>query len=322
MPPPKSRGTNKVPAPARSSAQSPPIVVDPVWLAKALGVSLLVALLCVYATLCLLVYQGAWQLVLHPVTTVTDTPAKVGVNYKDVRFGAADTGQPRLTGWWIPAESTSPSSGQLSLQPVPRYAGYTVLYLHDGSGSLQNTVPMLARLHSAGLNVFAIDYRGFGGSDNSAHPNDARMTEDTAAALDYLTSTRHIAARTIIPYGVGLGASMAANLALAHPELPAVILDNPDSDPAATAAAAYRSRLVPVRMLFGDSFDVSKPLATLATPKLLIAGGASAANAGQMESLFKNAASPKYTVELQSTDFEIAYQASLRRFLDQYLPAH
>jgi len=29
---------------------------------------------------------------------------------------------------------------------------------------------MLANLHRAGFNVFAIDYRGFGASDNSVHP--------------------------------------------------------------------------------------------------------------------------------------------------------
>jgi uncharacterized protein len=326
MPPAnKSRPANNHPAPIRITPQRTPETVDPVWLAKAVGLSIVAALVCVYATLCLLVYQGEWQFVLHPVATVDGNPAKVGVAYTDVRFGATDTGQPRLTGWWIPAQGASPSETQLGLQPIPKYGAYTVLYLHDGSGSLADTVPMLARLHQAGLNVFAIDYRGFGASDSSVHPSDARMTEDAAAALDYLTATRHIPARKVIPYGAGLGASLAANLALAHPDLPVVILDNPDPDPAATAAASYRSRFIPVRLLFGEQFGVAAPLATLATPKLLIAGGPNSADTihpmSRVQTLFRGAASPRFAVTLPPTHNDAGYQTAVGRFLDQYLPA-
>ena len=246
-------------------------MVDPRWLIKAVALTLVAAAICVYAALCFLVYQGSWQLILQPSHTVDRTPATAGLNFESVRFGAGETGQPRLTGWWIPATSETGFE--------PKYAAFTVLYLHDGSGSLSNTVPMLAHLHHAGLNVFAIDYRGFGASDASTHPSDSRMAEDTSDALDYLTSTRHIPARHIIPYGTGLGAAVAATLAQSHAELPAVILDNPDPDPASTAAASHPSHLIPVRLLFGDQFDIATPIATLATPKLFIADGPSVSNA-------------------------------------------
>lgn len=308
---------------ARNTPRSPLEVVDPVWLIKALVLTLAASVLCVYATLCLLVYQGAWQLVLHPTHSVDRTPASVGLDYLDIRFGAADTGQARLTGWWIPAQSAPAPGSPPSLQTVPKYAAYTVLYLHDGTGSLSTTIPTLARLHSAGLNVFAIDYRGFGASDASVHPSDARMAEDASSALDYLTSTRHIPARNLIPYGTGLGASLAANLAQSHRDLPAVILDNPDPDPAATAATSHPSHILPMRLLFGRSFAISEPMATLTTPKLLIAGGPAATrpirNRNQLQTLFKAAASPKIAVTLSSRDAEGPYQTALSRFLDQYL---
>jgi pimeloyl-ACP methyl ester carboxylesterase len=176
-----------------------------------------------------------------------------------------------------------------------------------------------------GLNVFAIDYRGFGASDASMHPSDARMAEDAAAAFDYLTSTRHIPARSLIPYGFGLGAYVAVELARAHPELPAVILDNPDPDPASTASAWHPSHIIPVGLLFGKSFEIAGPLATLATPKLLIAGGPATVGAprdfNHLQALFKQAASPRFTVTLPPGDSGGAYQAVLSRFLDQYLPA-
>jgi hypothetical protein len=321
----KSRSPNKPPAPAREAPRSALEIVDPVWLVKALALSLLAAAICVYATLCLLVYQGRWQFLLHPSHSIDRTPATVGLDYTDVRFGAMDTGQPRLTGWWIPAQSALPAGSPLTLRTVPKYAAYTILYLHDGSGSLSSTVPALARLHGAGLNVFAIDYRGFGASDASVHPSDARMAEDVAAALDYLTSTRHIPARVLIPYGTGLGASLAVQLAHSHPELPAVILDNPDPDPASTAATAYASHIIPIRLLFGQSFEIAGPLTSLATPKLLIAGGPAEVDSirdlSRLQSLFQRAASPRFTVSLPPGDKPGIYQATLQRFLDQYLPA-
>jgi pimeloyl-ACP methyl ester carboxylesterase len=315
MPPAKSQSPPRTP-PRRNPSPAPPEVVDPVWLLKALGVCFAAALLCGYATLCLLVYQGAWQLILHPSRVVTATPAQAGIDYSDVRFDAAETGQPRLTGWWIPAASNSGFQ--------PRYAAFTVLYLHDGTGSLANTVPALARLHAAGLNVFAFDYRSFGASDASAHPSQQRMAEDADAALRYLTATRHIPAGDLVPYGVGLGASLAAGLAATHPGLPVVILDNPIADPASIAVAAHPSHIVPVRLLFGRQFDIATSLATLKTPKLLIAGGINAsAETGSPDSLentlFRHAASPSMSVTLPRVGDAAVYQAALSRFLDQYL---
>jgi pimeloyl-ACP methyl ester carboxylesterase len=295
----------------------PPEIVDPSWLLQAIGLCLVAALVCAWLTACFLVYQGEWQLVLHPSQTVERTPASSSVAYADIAFGASETGQPSLTGWWIPAGSDAGFQA--------KYAAYTVLYLHGGSGSLSNTVPMIVRLHRAGLNVFAIDYRSFGASDASAHPSNLRMAEDATSALEYLTSTRHIPTSNIIPYGTGLGTSLSAGLALSHPELPAVILDNPDPDPAATAVAAHPSKVIPVRLLFGDQFDIAKPIAKLATPKLLIAGGSNSDRARDLrriQTLFKQAASPSFVVTLPPSNDESAFQAALSRFLDQYLPPH
>jgi pimeloyl-ACP methyl ester carboxylesterase len=335
MPPAKptasrSSPSSRRPAPQRppETPHRPPETIDPVWLLRAIALTVIAALICAWLTACWLVYQGEWQLVLHPSATINQTPASVNLAYDEIHFGASETGQPRLTGWWVAAQNSPPATAQPTLQPIPipKYAAYTILYLHDGAGSLSDTVPTLALLHRTGLNVFAFDYSGFGNSDASAHPSEARMAQDAAAALDYLTSTRHIPTRTIVPYGVGLGAALAANLAHDHPDLPVVILDNPDPDPDSTAAAAHPSHLIPVRLLFGNSFDIAMPLATLATPKLLIAGGPNSSNPirdlSQLQSLFRHAASPSFAVTLPPNGYEAAYQAALQRFLDQHLPTH
>ena len=291
-------------------------VVDPAWLLKALLLSLVAALVCAWLAVCLLVYQGQWQLILHPAHTIDRTPASAGLTFQEIRFDAADTGQPRLTAWYLPAAAPGTALS-------PKYGAFTVLYLHDGSLSLSATVPALARLHAAGLNVFALEYRGFGSNDPRVHPSEARMTEDTAAAFDYLTGVRHLAPGSIVPYGTRLGASLAASLALRHPQIPAVILDNPDPDPTATAVAAQPSRFIPVRTLFHDRFEIAGPLAALTTPKLLIAGGPNSsgftAERQADEVLFRKARSPAFTVTLTMPNQNSDYNTFLVRFLDQYL---
>lgn len=299
-------------------------VVDPVWLLKALGLTAVAAIVCAWLALCLLYYQGSWQLVLHPGKTVDRTPAVLKLPFEQIHFDAAANGQPRLTGWWIPA-ALQRSNAELQPGSASRYASNTILYLHDGRGSLADTLPVLALLHDAGINVFAIDYQGFGQSENSAHPTSASMAGDASAALEYLTGTRHIPAARIVPDGAGLGAFLALSLAQSHPELRAVILDNPDPDPTGTAVAAHRSHIVPIRLLYHENFEVAALVKSIATPKLLIAGGLNSHRSGSdsaaLSALFRTAASPSFSVELPTQDPSSALRAALTRFLDQYLPS-
>lgn len=279
-------------------------VVDPRWLLKALGVTIAAAAVLSYLSLCLLLYQGSWQLMLHPSTTLGALPS---VPFQAVRFDVAATGTPRLTGWWIPAES-----------PTTR----TILFLHDGSGSLSNAVPKLNLLHGTGVNIFAIDYRGFGQSDPT-HPNELRMTEDAAAALDYLVNTRHIPNLQIAAYGEGLSSSLASQLADGY-KLPAIIIDNPDPDAYSRAVSGKKSQLLPMHLIVREHFDVRRGLMNPAPAKLLLAnsslpGGEDRTATNQ--AMFKSALGAKMTVTFDTGDASQAYVQSVTRFLDEYVPA-
>jgi hypothetical protein len=174
---------------ARPSQPAPePMVVSPRWLLSAFALTVLIAAVCGYATLCLLFYQGQWQLLFHPVRSIAARPA---VRFDDLRFDVDENGHPRLDGWYIPADSGS------------QYVTDTVLYLHDARGSLSDCVPVLTTLHSLGINVFAFDYRGFGVSDG-AHPNERLATEDSIAAWTRLTDTRHIPPSHLVGCGSGV----------------------------------------------------------------------------------------------------------------------
>ncbi|HSY35508.1 MAG TPA: hypothetical protein VK814_07140, partial [Acidobacteriaceae bacterium] len=82
---------------------APPDVVSPIWLIKAIALTIVAALLCGYLTLCLLFYQGQWQLVLHPTRTSANPASIAGIPYEFIRFGPDESATPQLTGWWIPA---------------------------------------------------------------------------------------------------------------------------------------------------------------------------------------------------------------------------
>ena len=193
------------PAPRRSPAVDRSLKpqatedIDPRWIVKALAAVVLTALVCGYLTLCLLFYVGQWQIVLHPVRN--PGPLNLpGTSAELIRFAPDESAVPQLTGWWIPAVSGA------------RYSHTTLLYLPGGDGSLVDHTASLEALHRLGANVFAIDYRGYGQSA-STHPSQANMTADIEAAWRYLRLSRGLPEQEIVPYGVGVGTSLASQLA-------------------------------------------------------------------------------------------------------------
>jgi pimeloyl-ACP methyl ester carboxylesterase len=292
------RPTSK-PARPTSPQPAPPDVVSPVWLVKAIVLTVLAALLCGYLTFCLLFYQGQWQLVLHPTRTSASPASIAGLRYELVRFGPDESTTPQLAGWWIPAA------------PGSRFSSITILFLPDGNGSLTNSTSTLASLHNLGLNVFAFDYRGYGQSA-PARPSQQSMTQDADSAWQYLTATRAISPQRIVPYGTGVGTSLATRLAADHNTIPAVILDTPRADLLDVAMRDPRARLLPVRLLFHERFPLAEPLSTLRTPKLLLSRSTSP------DQTFLRAADPRFTAELTIPSAAL-YNQSLTRFLDQYV---
>jgi pimeloyl-ACP methyl ester carboxylesterase len=275
-------------------------LANPRWLVTGLAATLALAVVCVYIAFCLLFWQGQWQLVFKPSPAITATPASIGLQYDDIAFDATETGVLQLNGWWIPAGTTA------------RYTGNTLLFMHDGFGSLSATVPQLLALHQLGINVFAFDYRGFGKSAH-LHPSEASTHEDADAAWNYLVDTRHLSPSSIVLDGVGLGAAIAAESARRHPQAPAVILEDPRPPVLDGLQSDGRLRLLPVRLLFHDRFDPANTLAHLRTPKLLLYSAR--ARDGRY---YDQAAQPKEKASLQTA---ADYVNSLRSFLSTYLTA-
>jgi pimeloyl-ACP methyl ester carboxylesterase len=282
--------------PRRSSPKTQqPEVVEGRWLLKAFAIVVAAALLCTYATLCLLFYRGQWQLVLHPVRTTGPTPESL------VRFPSEATGQPQLAGEWLPAISSN------------RYNQFTVLFLPAGDSTTAAFSATQTALRKIGLNMFTFDYRGYGRSANT-HPSEKRMQQDSQEAWGYLTSTRHIPANRIIPYGVGVGASLAASLAAEHREVPAIILESPYTDLHDVIGKDSRFRFLPFSLLFHEDFPLRDTLSKLQRPKLLLLR-----DRAEEPEAFRAAAAPK-SVRMLTTNSGPVLSEDVARFLDEAVP--
>ena len=238
-------------APARGALRQP-ITVSARWLVTAICIAIAAAIACTWGAICLTFWQGSWQLLYHPTAPVTRTPASAAIAFDNVEFGPSPAGTPRLRGWWIPA---GPGSS------------YTAIFLHGANGNLSDTVDDLARLHAANLNVLAFDYRGYGQSE-FMRPSETRWREDAESAIQYLRDTRHIAARSLVLVGSGLGANLALQVAAAHPELAGVVLEEPVEAPTDAIFRDPRARMVPARALVSDRWDSNTTAASLRIPSL------------------------------------------------------
>lgn len=295
----KSRGQQ-----ARAADEGP-LVVDAGWILRALAVLVGVALFCGYLTFCGLFYQGQWQLVLHPVRTEARPALPGGPSYEVVRFGPDATGVPQRVGWWIPPAGSGGALDHL-----------TILYLPSGDGSLAGQTGLLSALSKTGAAVFALDWRGYGASAMLRRPSEASMRADAEAAWQYLVATRKVDGCAVVPYGRDLGGTIALWLAGEHPVVPALVLDAPRFDVTRAVAADPRVRLLPVRLLLRDRFELEPMLRQSRVPKLIVTRG------GRDDRRAAEAGDPKVLATLPAGQ-EVGAAATdlLRQFLERYASA-
>jgi uncharacterized protein len=237
---------NKIIAQPRISAR---------WLIAAVCGTLAVAAICAWGVLCVLFWQGSWQLLYHPAATVARTPSSVGLAFGPVAFATTEEGTPQLKGWWVPAE------------PGAAYSRFTVLLLHGEKGNLGDTIDASTRLHAVGVNVLAFDYRGYGQSQ-FVRPSESHWRQDAESAIQYLTLTRRADTSTIVLDGEGLGANLAIEVAAAHPELAGVIVESPLINPMNAIFNDARAKLVPARLLVRDRYDLNAAAKRSVVPAL------------------------------------------------------
>ena len=143
-----------------------------------------------------------------------------------------------------------------------------LLYLHGNAGNVTSSVlpQFYKRWHALGVNVLAIDYRGYGESESRA-PDERGSYSDARAAYDWLRMTRRVPADRIILYGHSLGAGVATELAL-HVEAAGLIVEGAFTSAPDIGAQMYP--WYPVRLIARQRFDNLAKIGRVAMPKLIM----------------------------------------------------
>lgn len=215
------------------------------WLAAGLGWGA-----AVYLGLALYLYAFQARYVYFPELPsrqVDATPADIGLAFDAVTLSTAD-GE-ALAGWFIPAAA----------------ARGTLLYLHGNGGNIGHRLDPIAVFHRLGLNIFIIDYRGYGAS--SGKPCEEGTYRDALAAWAYLTQEKRLAPERIVLFGESLGGSIAARLAARHPPAGLIIYASFTSVPE-MAQALYP--MFPASWLARYRYDTRAALNSVSCPVLIL----------------------------------------------------
>jgi fermentation-respiration switch protein FrsA (DUF1100 family) len=171
---------------------------------------------------------------------------------------------------WVPTRDGLRLHAWLFKVPAQSAAAVpTVLFLHSNAGTISHRLPNIrGLLERAGVNVFIVDYRGYGRSEGT--PSEAGLRIDAEDALSWLRAREDIDPRRIVVFGRSLGGAVAVHLASARPlDVACLVLENtftsvPDLVP------ALLPLLAPVRHLSRNRWDSLATIATLRLPILFL----------------------------------------------------
>lgn len=119
--------------------------------------------------------------------------------------------------------------------------------------------------HRLGLNVFIIDYRGYGTS--TGRPGEEGTYRDALAAWTYLTQRKRLTPERIVLFGESLGGSIAAWLAARHAPAGLVLYASFTSVPD-MARALYP--MFPATWLARYRYDTRTALGSVTSPVLIM----------------------------------------------------
>ena len=258
----------------------------------------------VYAALSFYVYYMQASFIFYPNMPgreLVATPEDIGLSYQDIELVTEDN--IKLHGWFIPSHD----------------AKATLLFFHGNAGNISHRLESIEIFNRLGLNVFIIDYRGYGQSEGKI--TEKGSYRDAEAAWKYLRQTR--GEQPIFIFGRSLGASIAAWLASKYTPA-ALIVESGFTSIPSMAQRIYP--FLPVRWLAHFSYDTRKYVTQITCP-IIVAHSRNDEIIPYQEGndIFDAAAEPKVFLEMRgghNDGFMVsgsAYFEALRSFIDKVI---
>jgi fermentation-respiration switch protein FrsA (DUF1100 family) len=200
----------------------------------------------------------------------------------------------RLQGWWIHGDGRT-----------------ALLFFHGNGGNISHRLERAKLLvESLGLDVFLVDYRGYGASGGK--PDENGLYAD-AEAVHRAATEREFRPDRIVLFGESLGCAVAIETALRHP-CRAVILETPFLSIAAMAKAIYP--FLP-RFVIRTRFDNEAKIPRVGVPKLIVAAERDdVVPPGHALRLFELAAAPKDFYVIPGARHNDTYVAGGRAYVE------
>ena len=156
--------------------------------------------------------------VFFPSKTIEQTPAEIGLPFRDIRFNTSDGVS--LHGWLVPA---SPST-------------HLLLFCHGNAGNISHRLDNIRLLHEIGISVLIFDYRGYGLSQGRISEKGFYLDSEAAQRKAIEWVNQHGA--KLVVFGRSLGGIAAVHLG-ANGACDGLILESTFTNMGAMARAHY-----------------------------------------------------------------------------------
>lgn len=152
--------------------------------------------------------------------------------------------------------------------PSPNQDAPVLLWIHARDANITEINQHLKPLSMlAGLNVLAMEYRGYGNS--AGDTTEENLLADAEAAIDYLLQRDDIAGKRILVGGLELGANLAFKVA-GRRKVSGVIAVSPLPD--METAVAQKIPVVPIGFLLSQKFRLMPALSAVTAPVFIAHG--------------------------------------------------
>jgi len=229
--------------------------------------------------------------IFYPTKEIAQTPRDIPLAFEDIFLKTKDG--VAINGWLVPH---SPNKSVL-------------IFLHGNGGNISTRLEKIQMFHAMGVNVFIIDYRGYGKSEGQ--PSEKGVYLDAQAAYDFLKSRKEFTDQKLIVYGESLGGAVAVDLAV-NRLVDGIIVDSSFTSAQDMARVIYP--FIPSFLINVKLESLSK-IQNLRMPKLFIHSPEDDIVPFHLgRKLFDAAEEPKVFLEIQGTHNQ-GFRSSREKYL-------